>query len=342
MRQWALAVDDVPEPVPQSGQALTRVLACGICGSDLHLLQHGEASLALRDELAAADPPGPLDPLPFQPDEPVVMGHEFCCEVVELGPGCENLAEGDVVVSMPAALDLAGVHAIGFSNRYPGGYAERLVVNDLLALKVPNGLEPRLAALTEPFAVGVHAVAKSGIRSDEAAIVLGCGPIGLAVIADLKQRGVGPVIAADLSPGRRALAERFGADEVVDPVAERAVDAWRRVDGTRSVVIFEAVGVPGMLDACMRMAPKGTRITVVGVCLETDAVRPIIGIGKELSLQFVLGYEPHEFAGALQSIAEGTVELEPMITGTVTVDGVPQAFTDLGHPDAHAKILVQP
>jgi threonine dehydrogenase-like Zn-dependent dehydrogenase len=342
MRQWALAVDDVPEPVPQSGQALTRVLACGICGSDLHLLQHGEASLALRDELAAADPPGPLDPLPFQPDEPVVMGHEFCCEVVELGPGCENLAEGDVVVSMPAALDLAGVHAIGFSNRYPGGYAERLVVNDLLALKVPNGLEPRLAALTEPFAVGVHAVAKSGIRSDEAAIVLGCGPIGLAVIADLKQRGVGPVIAADLSPGRRALAERFGADEVVDPVAERAVDAWRRVDGTRSIVIFEAVGVPGMLDACMRMAPKGTRITVVGVCLETDAVRPIIGIGKELSLQFVLGYEPHEFAGALQSIAEGTVELEPMITGTVTVDGVPQAFTDLGHPDAHAKILVQP
>jgi threonine dehydrogenase-like Zn-dependent dehydrogenase len=342
MRQWALAVDDVPEPVPQSGQALTRVLACGICGSDLHLLQHGEASLALRDELAAADPPGPLDPLPFQPDEPVVMGHEFCCEVVELGPGCENLAEGDVVVSMPAALDLAGVHAIGFSNRYPGGYAERLVVNDLLALKVPNGLEPRLAALTEPFAVGVHAVAKSGIRSDEAAIVLGCGPIGLAVIADLKQRGVGPVIAADLSPGRRALAERFGADEVVDPVAERAVDAWRRVDGTRSIVIFEAVGVPGMLDACMRMAPKGTRITVVGVCLETDAVRPIIGIGKELSLQFVLGYEPHEFAGALQSIAEGTVELEPMITGTVTVDGVPQAFTDLGHPDAHAKVLVQP
>jgi threonine dehydrogenase-like Zn-dependent dehydrogenase len=342
MRQWALAVDDVPEPVPQSGQALTRVLACGICGSDLHLLQHGEASLALRDELAAADPPGPLDPLPFEPDQPMVMGHEFCCEVVELGPGCENLAEGDVVVSMPAALDGAGVHAIGFSNRYPGGYAERLVVNDLLALKVPNGLEPRLAALTEPFAVGVHAVAKSGIRSDEAAIVLGCGPIGLAVIADLKQRGVGPVIAADLSPGRRALAERFGADEVVDPVAERAVDAWRRVDGTRSVVIFEAVGLPGMLDACMRMAPKGTRITVVGVCLETDAVRPIIGIGKELSLQFVLGYEPQEFAGALQSIAEGTVDLEPMITGTVTVDGVPQAFTDLGHPEAHAKILVQP
>ena len=97
-----------------------------------------------------------------------------------------------------------------------------------------------------------------------------------------------------------------------------------------------------MLDACMRMAPKATRITVDGACLEADTVRPIIGIGKELSLQFVLGYEPHEFAAALMAIAEGKVDLEPMITGSVTVDGVPQAFADLGHPDAHAKILVQP
>jgi threonine dehydrogenase-like Zn-dependent dehydrogenase len=342
MRRWALSVDDVPEPVPQSGQALTRVLACGICGSDLHLLQHGEESLALREELAAENPPGPLDPVPFEADQPTIMGHEFCCEVIELGPGCENLAEGDVVVSMPAAFDAAGLHAIGFSNLYPGGYAERIVLNDLLALKVPNGLEPRLAALTEPFAVGVHAVAKSGLRSDDAAIVLGCGPIGLAVITDLKQRGVSPVVAADLSPARRALAERLGADEVVDPTVEPAIAAWRRVDGTRPVVIFEAVGVPGMLDACMRMAPKGTRITVVGACLEADTVRPIIGIGKELSLQFVLGYEPHEFAAALMAIAEGKVDLAPMITGSVTVDGVPQAFADLGHPDAHAKILVQP
>ena len=205
MRRWALTVDDVPEPVPQSGQALARVLACGICGSDLHLLQHGEESLALRDELAAENPPGPLDPVPFEADQPTIMGHEFCCEVVELGPGCENLAEGDVVVSMPAAFDAAGVHAIGFSNLYPGGYAERIVLNDLLALKVPNGLEPRLAALTEPFAVGVHAVAKSGIRSDDAAIVLGCGPIGLAVIADLKQRGVEP------RRGRGPLAGAAGA-----------------------------------------------------------------------------------------------------------------------------------
>ena len=159
------------------------------------------------------------------------------------------------------------------------------------------------------------------------------------MIADLKRR-VSPVVAADLAGGGRLLSGWSG--RVVDPTVEPAIAAWRRVDGTRPVVIFEAVGVPGMLDACMRMAPKGTRITVVGACLEADTVRPIIGIGKELSFQFVLGYEPDEFAAALMAIAEGKVDLEPMITGSVTVDGVPQAFADLGHPDAHAKILVQP
>jgi hypothetical protein len=118
--------------------------------------------------------------------------------------------------------------------------------------------------------------------------------------------------------------------------------AWRRVDGVRPVAIFEAVGVPGMLEACMRMAPKGTRITVVGVCLQADALRPAIGIYKELSLQFVLGYEPHEFAGSLLAIAEGDVDLAPLVTSTVGVDGVPQAFSDLAHPDEHVKILVEP
>jgi threonine dehydrogenase-like Zn-dependent dehydrogenase len=342
MRHWELSVDEVPEPVPQSGQALTRVLACGICGSDLHVLQHGAEQLSLRDELAAENPPDPLAPQPFEADQPVVMGHEFCCEVVELGPGCENLAVGDVVVSMPGAIDASGVHAIGYSNRYPGGYGELLVVNDLLALKVPAGLPARAAALTEPLAVGAHAVAKSGIGSSDAAVVLGCGPVGLAVIADLARRGVGPIVASDYSPARRRLAEHLGAHEVVDPATEHVMAAWRRVDGVRPVAIFEAVGVPGMLEACMRMAPKGTRITVVGVCLQADALRPAIGIYKELSLQFVLGYEPHEFAGSLLAIAEGEVDLAPLVTSTVGIDGVPQAFSDLAHPDEHAKILVEP
>jgi threonine dehydrogenase-like Zn-dependent dehydrogenase len=222
MREWELRVDEIPDPVPGPGQVLTKVLACGICGSDLHLLQHGREQLALAAQLRDDEPDDPMRPVPFVPERDVVMGHEFCCEVVELGPDCSNLAVGDVIVSMPVTFGVSGLHALGFSNAYNGGYAELMVVNDMLGMKVPAGLPARLAALTEPLAVGVHAVAKSRIAVGDAAIVIGLGPVGLAVIAELRMRGIGPIVAADLSPARRALLARIDDHVGAQPLGERA------------------------------------------------------------------------------------------------------------------------
>jgi threonine dehydrogenase-like Zn-dependent dehydrogenase len=278
----------------------------------------------------------------FEPHLDTVMGHEYCCEILETGPGVSNLKAGDIVVSFPVTFDEQGVHGVGFSNKYPGGYAEKLIVNELMSLKVPNGLSPELAAMTEPLAVGVHAVEKSRIAQGDAAVILGLGPVGLACIAELRMRGIGPIIGADFSPRRRALAEHLGADVVVDPRETPAIKAWRQVDGQKPLVIFEAVGVPGMIEQAMRMAPKDARILIVGACMQQDHIHPMLGIGKELSLQFVLGYSPAEFASALHSIAEGKVELSPLITARVGINDVPQAFIDLGNPEAHAKILVTP
>jgi threonine dehydrogenase-like Zn-dependent dehydrogenase len=306
------------------------------------MLRHGRELRELTAEIDADLPPDPMRPQTFEPAIGTVMGHEFCCEVVELGPDVSNLAVGDVVVSMPAAFDATGVHAIGYSNRYPGGYGELMVLNEMLAIPVPTGLPHRMAAMTEPFAVGVHAVNKSGIVPGDAAVVLGLGPVGLACVAELKRRGIGPVVGADFSPRRRQLAEGLGCDEVVDPHAEPAIAAWRRVDGTKPLVVFEAVGVPGMIDQAMRMAPRDARILVVGVCMQPDRIFPMVGIGRELTIQFALAYDPLEFVDALRAIADGAVDLAPLHTGTVGIDGVPQAFEDLGDPEQHAKILVEP
>jgi threonine dehydrogenase-like Zn-dependent dehydrogenase len=342
MRNWTLDVRDIADPVPGSGQALVRTLACGICGSDLHMLEHGAEMQALGEELRGQAPPEPIEQVRMDPALDVVMGHEFCAEVVELGPDCSNLQPGDVVVSMPVAFDAGGIHAVGYSNVFPGGYGELMLLSDLAAIKVPNGISHRDAALTEPLAVGIHAVVKSRIAQGDAAVVLGCGPVGLAVIDELARRGIEPIVASDFSPARRALAAKMGAHEVVDPAVERPMDAWRRVDGAKPLVIFEAVGVPGMIDQAMVMAPRGARIVVVGVCMQNDTIRPMAGIGRELNLQFVLGYDPMEFAGALNALVEGSTRYPEIITGTVDIDGVPQAFTDLGNPEAHAKILVEP
>jgi threonine dehydrogenase-like Zn-dependent dehydrogenase len=192
------------------------------------------------------------------------------------------------------------------------------------------------------MAVGLHAVNKSGIEPGTGALVLGCGPVGLAVIAALARRGIEPIVASDFSPARRALAATMGADAPVDPATLPAFDAWAREARGRDVVVFEAIGVPGILHEVFRDAPAKARVVVVGVCMGHDTVVPFFGISKELNVQFVLGYDPMEFEASLRSIAEGEIDVAPMITGVVPIDGVPQAFADLADPERHCKILVVP
>jgi threonine dehydrogenase-like Zn-dependent dehydrogenase len=234
------------------------------------------------------------------------------------------------------------MQAVGYSNDVPGGYGELMVLSAAMVLPVPNGLATAHAALTEPMAVGLHAVAKARLEAHDAALVMGCGPVGLAVIAALKLRGVEPIVAADFSPLRRTLAERMGAHVVVDPAVRSGIAAFREVADLRPAVVFECVGVPGVLRQVMRDAPLGARIVVAGVCMEDDVIKPVFGINKELSVQFVLGYTPDEFAQTLQAIADGRIDVAPLITGHVGIDGVPGAFETLAQPDAHAKILVEP
>jgi threonine dehydrogenase-like Zn-dependent dehydrogenase len=335
MRNKTLVVDSVPDPVPGPGEVLVRTLACGICGSDLHALVHADEMV---EAARASGMPFGLDPA-----RDVVMGHEFCAEVLDYGPGTPaTLKAGTRVVSVPLMFRGSAMHGVGYSNEVPGGYGERMVLSSALVLEVPNGLPTEHAALTEPMAVGVHAVEKGRLGPHDAALVYGCGPVGLAVIAALKLRNVEPIVAADYSPMRRRLAAAMGAHAVVDPKERPAIDAYRELADLRPSVLFECVGVPGVLDQIMRQAPLASRIVVAGVCMQRDAIWPMIGINKELNLQFVFGYQPQEFADTLRALAEGRIVVDSLVTGRVGVDGVAQAFRDLGSPETHAKILVEP
>ena len=341
MRQGTLVVDEVDDPLPAPGQVLVQTIACGICGSDLHALTHADEMVKMSQEATEGLPEG-MRPQIMDPTRDVVMGHEFSAEVLAVGEGGGNVTVGDIVVSLPMAFGPSGLHALGYSNEMPGGYGERMVLSDLACLKVPNGLDPRHAALTEPMAVGLHAVNRSTITPGQAAVVLGCGPVGLAIIAALVARQVEPIVAADFSPTRRALALAMGAHAAVDPRHEPAIEAWRRLGAKEPLHLYEAVGVPGMIDQTIGDAPRGAQIMVAGVCMETDTIHPMRAIAKEVTIRFVLGYDPSEFGACLTAIAEGTYDVSGMITGTVGLDGVAQAFADLAHPDGHGKILVEP
>ena len=152
----------------------------------------------------------------------------------------------------------------------------------------------------------------------------------------------------------------MGADIVVDPAETSPYQSWQEAatppgyDGSRyaqlfgsgpkqrPAVIFECVGVPGVIQQIIDGAPPNARIVVVGVCMETDRFEPFFGIVKQLNLQFVLAYTGEEFAASLRHIAEGKVDVTPLITGHVGLDGVKGAFAELANPERHAKVMVDP
>lgn len=369
----ALSVVDLPDPRPAEGQLVLDVRACGICGSDLHAKDHADE---LTEVMATMGYPDFM-----RGDTPTVMGHEFAGVITERGnKSPKNLREGMTVVAFPLVRARGGTHLTGLSPLAPGGYAERVLVEASLTFPVPNGLSAQRAALTEPMAVALHAVRRSEVAKKDTALVIGCGPVGLAVICQLKALGVATIVASDLSPGRRDLARRCGANVVVDPGVESPYDhvigkgtiteapalyelalssmsKLRRLPGWSHVyraaealgaaspkrpVIFECVGVPGMIDGVMAAAPLNSRVVVVGVCMGTDQFRPTMAIGKELDLRFVFGYTPLEFHDSLRMLADGKVDVSPLVTGTVGLGGVAAAFEALRDPEKHAKILIDP
>ncbi len=338
MRDGALEVDEFALPDPLEHQVVIDTVACGICGSDLHCLRHA-------DQFVETSREGGMDVFVFDTSADVVMGHEIAGRVARPAADGSGPAEGTPVAVMPG-LTVPGqpVRAIGYSNNYPGGYAEQFVADAIGCVPIPEHVDPTRAALTEPLAVGLHAVNAGGDELPGGAVVLGCGPVGLTVVAWLAARGVAPIVAADFSPGRRALASTMGAHVATDPASLPAVEAWREAGGTDSTppVIYECVGVPGMIDQAITMAPRNTTIVVVGLCMESDTFRPTMAINRHVSLHFVLGWGRREFTQSLDAIASGTIDVEPLITGQVDLAGVPAAFEELASPREHAKILVIP
>lgn len=369
-----LAVSEIPAPTPGRGQVLIDVERCGICGSDLHARGHADE---LADSAAAVGYQSAM-----RPDHHVVMGHEISGTIAGYGPGTRKQWKvGTRVVGLPLIKNADGVRLVGFDEASSGGYAEQVVLQESFTFAVPQGVSADTAAFTEPLAVALHAVRRGSVSKKQPAYVIGCGPIGLAVILMLKAQGVRKVIASDFSARRRKLAQACGADVVVDPAVEGpfdaepftgplasvpdllsfafdAIDKVRRIPGLpwtqvmraanslgagpSGPVVFECVGVPGIIEQIITAVPLRSRVVVAGVCMEPDTFRPAIAINKEVDLRFVFGYDPGEFAEVVAMLGNKSVDPSALHTDTVGLAGLADAFDALGNPENHAKILVNP
>jgi threonine dehydrogenase-like Zn-dependent dehydrogenase len=220
-----IVVDTMPAPVPGVGQVLVKTLACGICGSDLHAAKHAHRMVAVARRTGR---------VPMDLSRDIVFGHEFCCGVLDYSEDRRSLKPGTRVCAMPLMIEADGPKGMGYSNTYVGGYAEQMLLSAPLMLEVPNGLPTEHAALTEPLAVGVHAVEKGALTGDEAPLVVGCGPVGLAVIAALRLKGVRPIVAADFSPNGASSPSRWAPMSWSIRRRNRPMPNWRPTGARRS------------------------------------------------------------------------------------------------------------
>ena len=333
MERGTLRKVEVDEPIPKKGEVLVKSIACGICGSDLHAAKHTEDFVKTSRESGGA--------FKLTTFSPVILGHEFCAEIVDYGPNTEkSLSPGTLVCAAPVLLRDPFL-SIGFSEKTPGGFSQYMLLSESVMHPVPSGVRAEEAALTEPVAVALHAINKARLEGNEEIVVIGCGPVGLAILTILKSSFKGQIIASDFSPQRRSLAEKVGAHQVVNP-QEASPFSSKFLRKNKKTVVFECVGVPGVIDDIISEAPQNSKLVVVGVCLQKDSFRPLIAINKEISMQFVLGWSMEEFSESLNKIASGEINASALITKQITLDQVSETFKELSSPNADAKVLVKP
>jgi (R,R)-butanediol dehydrogenase/meso-butanediol dehydrogenase/diacetyl reductase len=335
-----LRFEPADDPSPGPGQALVRVAYCGICGTDLAEYQKGPVLIRTGPHpLTGARPP-------------ITLGHEFSGRVVAVGEGVADTMIGRRVCVDPCwrcgecFWCLRGDYhicrsggSVGLAS--DGALADLVVVPADGLVPLPDGVTDEVGALVEPLAVGVHAVSRGRAQEGEWALVIGCGPIGLAVLMAARAHGL-QVLVVEPSPVRRALALSLGAERAFDPAVDDARrEAYLITSKTGADLVFECTGLPDMLGFAVSSARRGGRVVLVG-----------IGQGvSELSTQQVVPYE-REIIGALgyrndlptvvQLIADGRMDPAPLITNIIPMeDAVREGFERLARSkDEGMKTLI--
>jgi 2-desacetyl-2-hydroxyethyl bacteriochlorophyllide A dehydrogenase len=319
-------LDDVEEPRPGPRDAVVEVARCGICGSDVGYVRLG----------------GLAGPSP----EPMPLGHELSGTVVEVGAEVDCVAPGARVALHPGAAGFA------IGNGGPeGGFARRLLVREAAAgrslFPIPDDMPFETAALAEPLGVGMNAVDRARVAPGDRPVVLGAGPIGLAAVATLVDRGFDDVVAVDPSETRRSVARALGAGHVIDPGTQ---DLWKelgRIHGTvpfygvdypDANVFIEASGASALLRQLVDRVRPEARISVVAIHRQEVPIPFLTVMMKQLTLQGAMEY-PERYDDMLDLLARR--DLTPMITHRFRLEDFLEALAVARDPARGAKVMIE-
>lgn len=322
-----LVVENVPDPTPGEGEVVVKVGRCGICGSDLHM----------SEDPAFGAGPGE------------VFGHEFAGEVVALGKGAAGVALGDLVSVIPLKSCGTCAHCragevqwcTGFGLQ-GGGYAEYAVTRPNQCVALPKAASLADGAIIEPLAVALHGVRLSGLQRGDSVLVLGAGPIGLAVAFWARRMGAAKVAVQDIADWQRSRALEMGADAFIVDAADPVAASDRAFGGVKPDVVFECVGVPGLIAQAVQQVRNRGTILLLGLCTRPDTVNTFAMLSKEVRLVTSAFFTRQDFQDALDALSAGAAEPGLMVTGTIGLDDVPQVFEGLKRRTHQCKVLIQP
>lgn len=338
-----LRLDDVAEPsAPGPGQALLEVSFCGICGTDLG--EYTKGPVMIREQahpLTGARPP-------------LVLGHEFSGRVLAVGPDVDAGAVGGRVTVDPCWrcgqcfwCRRGDYHVCRYGGSVglasDGALARRVIVPAAGLVLLPDSVDDRIAALTEPLAVGLHAVRRAGVQPGDRLLVLGAGPIGAAVLLAARASGAAEVYVSEPSAGRRELARQLGATEAFDPGAvDVRKEVYLRTGRIGPDAVFECTGSPRLLQVAVSAARRGGRVVLVGIGHGVAELEPAQVVPYEREVLGSLGYR-HDLPRVIGLIGAGLLDPTPLITATVPLEhAVAGAFDALRDDQRgkHMKILV--
>lgn len=321
-----LQIETLPDPTPGAGDLVVKVGRCGICGSDLHMTE---------DALYGKGPG-------------TVLGHEFAGEVVALGKAVEGFATGDLVSVIPLAScghcaacragDLAWCEKFALQE---GGYAEYALTRPNQCIKLPKAVSLADGAIIEPLAVALHGVTLAGIKPGAKVLVLGAGPIGLAVAFWARRAGATRVVVQDIAPHQRERALEMGAtDFVVD--RDDPVRASTCALGGLADIVFECVGIPGLIAQAVKQVRGRGSIVLLGLCSQPDTFNSFAMLSKEIRLITSAFFARGEYEAALDALDRGAAEPRALVTETISLADTPDVFETLKHRTHQCKVLIAP
>ncbi|HYW23389.1 MAG TPA: alcohol dehydrogenase catalytic domain-containing protein [Terriglobales bacterium] len=328
MEPGGVEVADRPDPVAAPDGAVVAVHSCGICGSDVHVV---EAGVRRHGQ---------------------VLGHEFSGTVVEVGAGVGDLRVGQVVAVNPLGgcgscavcrqdLPFLCAEMPNLGLTAPGGFAELVAVPRAQVFALPDGVDPELGAHAEPLAVALHAIAMARAVPGDDALVFGVGPIGLRVILGLRACGAGRIVAVGRSAGRRAAAAAVGADVVLDS-RETDVAAWAAGAGLAFPQVYECSAAPDALAQCVPALAVGGTVVEVGLPPEPATVDTRAFVSRNLHLVGSCAFGVSEYRRSLELLCSGAVDVGPLVSDRVPLSGAPDALYRLRRPGDLVGVLVQP